>query len=238
MELVLLRHAQPQWTDSEDRGVADPGLTELGREKATALSSRLGEESFDSIVVSPYKRCQETAEAIFGGLEASHLSTEEWLREIRLPDFSQQPAEQVHAFFAQAKQRPLSAWWDGMKDGESFRHFHGRIRAGLAEYLKALGVERMRPDCEHDQHLFSIAPETHGSKHLIVSHLGTTGLILSELLHLELVPWIWESFALDWNGVVRLETARVSDGYIFSLRKFNEGGHHDPTLGLRRPSEE
>ncbi len=48
-------------------------------------------------------------------------------------------------------------------------------------------------------------------KHLIVSHLGTTGLILSELLHLELVPWVWESFALDWNGAkARVMVAKLA----------------------------
>jgi probable phosphoglycerate mutase len=237
MELVLLRHAQPQWVDDQRQGVADPGLTDEGWKRARALSHVLSEEDFDSILVSPYRRCQETSQAVFSSSAQGCLDTQEWLREIRLPDFSQQPAEQVYSFFAEAKKRPLSSWWDGMKDGESFRHFHKRISSGLVEFLKNLGVERLRPDCKDDRHLFSIDPGAYGRKHLIVSHLGTTGLILSELLHLELVPWIWESFALDWNGIVRLETAKVADGYIFSLRKFNEYGHRDPTLGSARAPE-
>ena len=231
MELVLLRHAQPGWTDESGRGVADPGLTPLGWEKATALQRTVGEEDFDSVLVSSYRRCQETARAVFGESDR-RLKTVDWLREIRLPDFSQQPAEQVISFFENAKSRPLSAWWDGMPGGESFRDFHHRIQGGLLSHLDDLGIRRLRPDHKDDAHLFSIDPDTYGKKHLIVSHLGTTGLILSELLHLELVPWIWESFCLDWNGVVRLETARVADGYIFCLRSFNEQGHRDPTLGL------
>lgn len=235
MELVLLRHAQPKWTDENNRGVSDPPLTPLGREKAEELSTSLGREAFDSVLVSSYRRCQETAKAVFGE-DDSRLKTVDWLREITLPDFSQQPAEQVIRFFKEAKSRPLASWWDGMPGGESFRDFHARITGGLTVYLEQLGIRRLRPDHKDDMHLFSIEPEAYKQKHLIVSHLGSSGLILSELLHVELVPWVWESFALDWNGVVRLETAKVADGYIFCLRSFNEKGHRDPTLGV--PPEE
>lgn len=234
MELVLLRHAQPQWTNSQQRGVSDPPLTELGRQKAGELRETLGQESFDSISVSPYRRCQQTSQAVFPLDHDPSPVTREWLREIRLPDFSQTPAEQVHRFFRESKKRRLAEWWDGVPEGESFRDFHRRISRGLEGFLQNLGVRRMRPGCKDDHHLFSIEERQYGKRHLIVSHLGTSGLILSELLHLELVPWIWESFCLDWNGVVRLETAKVSDGYIFSMRKFNEYGHRDPSLGLAR----
>lgn len=236
MELVLLRHAQPGWVDASHRGVKDPGLTPVGFQKAAELAPTLGRERFDSVLVSPYRRCQETARAVFPAETGREIHTLDWLREITLPDFSQQPAEQVSDFFRQAKNRPLASWWDGMPGGESFRDFHSRVTGGLLSHLEGLGVRRLRPDCQDDVHLFSIEPQAFRKRHLIVSHLGTTGLILSELLHLELVPWVWESFALDWNGVVRLETAAVADGYIFCLRSFNEWGHRDPTLGL--PLEE
>jgi broad specificity phosphatase PhoE len=232
MELVLLRHAQPQWTDSRGRGVSDPPLTLEGLKKAGELSQSLGQESFHSILVSSYKRCQQTAQAVFPPESGCRLVIRDWLREITLPDFSEAPAEQVHRFFTQAKRRPLAGWWDGMPGGESFRGFHQRISQSLLQYLEELGVKRLRPGCKDDHHLFSVDESAYGSRHLLVSHLGTTGLILSELLHLELVPWVWESFALDWNGIVRLETAKVADGYIFCLRKFNECGHRDPSLGL------
>lgn len=229
MELLLLRHAQPAWTTADGKGVSDPSLTSLGLKKAGELSSTLGQEHFDSISVSPYTRCMQTAEAVFG--PHRERTVHDWLREITLPDFSRTPAEQVHAYFKNSKRRPLVEWWDGVEGGETFREFHRRIADGLEEYLADLGITRMRPDCEHDRHLFQVPKEQLGRRHLMVSHLGTTGLILSELLHLELVPWVWESFCLDWNGLVRLETNQVADGYIFSLRTFNEYGHLDPGLG-------
>lgn len=230
MELVLLRHAQPAWVNAQGKGDSDPELTALGREKAGELQASLGQENFQSILVSPYRRCQQTATAVFP--DTSMWQTQDWLREIRLPDFSQTPAEQVHSFFAKAKSRRLAEWWDGIPGGETFHDFKRRITSGLLKHLESIGVKRMRPGDGEDHHLFEIDQDTFRSRHLIVSHLGTTGLILSELLHLELVPWVWESFCLDWNGVVRLETARVSDGYIFSMRKFNEWGHRDPSLGI------
>ena len=229
MEIILLRHAQPDWLGHQGHDPNDPGLTELGRHKAEELSASLGRESFDSIQVSPYRRSQETAKAV---LKNREFETQEWLREIRLPSFERKSSEQVSQFFKTVKARPLQSWWDGIPGGEPFREFQTRISQGLLKNLKQLGVERMRPESDDDRHLFSISPEAYRSRHLIVSHLGTSGLILSELLHIELVPWIWESFTLDWNGIVRLETAQVADGYVFCLRQFNENGHRDPSLGL------
>ena len=231
MELVLIRHAQPQWTTEDGLGASDPLLTEQGCRNATELGLRLGEQRFDSISVSPYRRAQETARCFFSARPELTWESPEWLREIGLPDLSQQPAEQIEKFFDTFKHRPLSEWWNGVPGGETFRDFHTRVGTGLTGFLKSLGVSRMRPDAEHDRHLFLIPPELLGTRHLIISHLGTTGLILSELLHLELVPWVWESFALDWNGVVRLETVSIADGHLFCLRVFNEGGHRDPSLG-------
>lgn len=230
MQIVLLRHAQPQWTTPEGKGNSNPGLTPEGIKRSEALSQTLGAEPFDSIQVSPYKRSQETARLAFAHRN-SELRTAEWLREIRLPDFSQRPVDQIIDFFSNARARPLAKWWDGPPGGESFRDFHLRIENGLQSFLASLGIHRMRPDDEHDKHLFEIPEERRQERHLIVSHLGTTGVILSHLLHLEMVPWVLESFCLDWNGVVRLETVSVADGCLFCLRVFNEGGHRDPTLG-------
>ena len=231
MELVLLRHAQPQWTTEKGMGSSDPCLTEEGRRRATALGQTLGRQRFDSVAVSPYRRSQETARCLFSERPDQVFRTDPWLKEIGLPDLSTQPVEQIEKFFGSFTPRPLSAWWDGIPGGESFRDFHARVSNGLEVYLQRLGISRMRPDVEHDRHLFVIPPALLGKRHLIVSHLGTTGLILSELLHLELVPWVWESFALDWNGVVRLETVAIADGHLFCLRVFNEYGHRDPSLG-------
>jgi broad specificity phosphatase PhoE len=231
MELVLIRHAQPQWTTDEGVGASDPPLTEEGRRRATALGPTVGLQNFDSVVVSPYRRSQETARCLFSHRPELAWRTEPWLKEIGLPDLSKQPVEQIEKFFGSFKTRPLSAWWDGIPGGESFKTFHSRVSQGLEGYLARLGIRRMRPDVEHDRHLFVIPPEVLGQRHLVISHLGTTGLILSELLHLELVPWVWESFALDWNGVVRLETVSIADGHLFCLRVFNESGHRDPSLG-------
>lgn len=230
MELILLRHAQPQWTN-QGKACSNPPLTSEGHRRSRALGETLGRQHFDSVSVSPYRRSQETAEGLFSQREDLVWQTEEWLREIRLPDLSQQPIERIEQFFGSFKTRPLSAWWDGIPGGESFRDFHLRVSQGLEGYLRKLGITRMRPDSEHDRHLFVIPPELLGQRHMMISHLGTTGLVLSELLHLELVPWVWESFALDWNGVVRLETVQIADGHLFCLRVFNESGHRDPSLG-------
>lgn len=230
MELILLRHAQPKWTTDDGVGASDPELTAEGIQRCRDLAHSLGAEPFQSVAVSSYRRSQETAHYVLKDSEIS-WTTQEWLREIRLPDLSSQPAAQVGEFFTEIKKRPLQTWWKGLPGGESFEDFHLRVSKGLLGFLAELGVKRLRPDHEHDRHLFAIPENLLGTKHLLVSHLGTTGIILSELLHLELVPWVWETFALDWNGVVRLETVPIADGHLFSLRVFNESGHRDPSLG-------
>lgn len=228
MELVLLRHAQPQWLSPQGTGVSDPGLTEEGHRRARNLASGLGQEDFQSVVVSSYRRAQETARGVFCQ-NPREWTTVDWVREIRLPDLSMQPAAQVADYFSSMRRRPLEDWWEGYSpEGESFKEFHARIQSGLINWLAQMGVHRTRGD------MFTIDESLLGSKHLVISHLGSTGLILSELLHIELVPWVWDSFALDWNGAVRLETTPIAEGYIFSLRVFNENGHRDPTLGYRK----
>lgn len=230
MELILLRHAQPQWTPNE-RGTSDPTLTPEGIAHAQALQDSLGSETFHSISVSPYQRAQQTAQGVFGHLPNVNWDSPEWLREIGLPDLSLQPADQIASFFRTAKERPLASWWDGIPGGESFLHFNSRIQSGLEGFLHGLGIDRLPAAKDSLQQLYSIPSHILGTRHLIVSHLGTSGLILSNLLHLELVPWVWECFALDWNAIVRIETVAIAGAHLFCLRAFNEGGHRDPSLG-------
>ncbi len=63
MDLVLVRHAEPERTIATD-GPADPPLTERGHQQAEAAAKFLAEEGFDLIYASPMQRAQQTAQAI------------------------------------------------------------------------------------------------------------------------------------------------------------------------------
>ena len=60
MHLLLIRHGETTRVDSET-GIADPPLTDNGREQARRLAEWLKDERLDHIVVSPLRRARETA---------------------------------------------------------------------------------------------------------------------------------------------------------------------------------
>ena len=59
MEIVLIRHGQPEWVKGGEYTV-DPGLTEIGKEQAEKSASVFAANSIDEIWVSPLSRAQET----------------------------------------------------------------------------------------------------------------------------------------------------------------------------------
>lgn len=60
MHLLLIRHGETTRVDSET-GIADPPLTDNGRDQARRLAEWLKDERLDHIVVSPLRRARETA---------------------------------------------------------------------------------------------------------------------------------------------------------------------------------
>ena len=59
-EVVLVRHAQPDW-EPDGRAVDHPALTPLGREQARRAAEVLAKEHFDHFYASPLRRVVETA---------------------------------------------------------------------------------------------------------------------------------------------------------------------------------
>lgn len=70
MDLLLIRHAEPVRVEAET-GIADPPLTETGREQARSLTAWLAAEHVDHVVTSPLRRARETAEPV-----AAHFGLE------------------------------------------------------------------------------------------------------------------------------------------------------------------
>ncbi|MFN5602739.1 MAG: histidine phosphatase family protein, partial [Acidimicrobiaceae bacterium] len=63
MEIVIIRHAQPEWV-RDGLNVVNPPLTELGHKQAEAVAQSLQSEHFDDIYVSPLTRALQTADPI------------------------------------------------------------------------------------------------------------------------------------------------------------------------------
>jgi probable phosphoglycerate mutase len=219
MELVLVRHAQPDW-EPGGRAVDQPTLTDLGREQARRTALFLAQECFDELYVSPLRRALETAEPIAEalGLEPQVAS---WLREFELPSLEGRTEEEVHQFFDAARVRHLEKWWDGFPGGESFRHFYQRTSAGIEGLL--VDSYRVGVRCEGGQRLWQIPDPA--PRILVVGHEGTCSVILSHLLGIEPVPWAWLRFSITCSGIARLQTTDVADGAVWVLRSFNQVQH-------------
>ncbi len=226
MEIVLVRHGQPDW---EPGGLAvdDPELTAFGHAQARRTADALAGERFDGVYVSPLRRAVETMAPIAEKLGVEPR-VESWLAELRLPRMEGSTAEEVQHFFAAARARELEHWWDGLPGGESFRHFTERVSGGIESLLvgdHALGVH------EDGGHRLWRLPDA-AARLLIVAHEGTNAVILSHLLGVDPVPWAWMRFSADWTGITRLRAVPVASGAVWVLEGFNRVHHLD---GLEDP---
>jgi probable phosphoglycerate mutase len=225
IEIVLVRHAQPDW-EPGGRAVDHPELSAHGRRQAEALAETLAAERFDHCYTSTLDRAIETAEFVARRLGVRFEQCS-WLDELRLPTLEGQTAEQVERFFVDARARDLEKWWDGIADGESFRHMYERVVSGVESLLE--GAHGMR---SHDNSGYRLwRPPEADQRILIVAHEGTNAVILSRLLDIEPAPWAPVRFASYWASISRVVTVPVADAFAFALRAFNQHEHLLP-LGL------
>ena len=219
IEIVLVRHAQPHW-EPHGHAVDDPELTSLGREQAQRLADLLGDESFDNFYVSPLRRTRETAAPLAEALGMTPKVLP-WLEEIRLPAMAGKPVAEVHQFLTSARERTLEQWWEGIPGGESFRHFHERVVGGIEPLLVNSYRAQIHPG--GSWRLWQV-PEGL-QRLLVVSHAGTSSVLVSHLLGVDPVPWEWERFRLGWAGVARMITNRMTEGSVWRLLSFDERRH-------------
>lgn len=219
MEIVLVRHAQPDW-EPDGRAVDDPGLTGLGHEQAKRTAAALDGERFDALLVSPLRRVCETAQPIAEVLKLTPQPLS-WLREIGLPPMAGKTTDEVRRYFARANARDLESHWEGPPGGESYRHFFERVTAGVESVL--LGDHRLQIHEDAGHRLWQV-PETN-TRLLIVAHQGTCSVIVSHLLGIEPVPWSALRFDKNWASISRLQVSRVGGGAIWSLACFNHVEH-------------
>ena len=66
MEIVFVRHGQPERVVRHDGQPADPPLSAIGQRQAAAVAGWLSEMGVDALYSSPMRRALQTAEAISG----------------------------------------------------------------------------------------------------------------------------------------------------------------------------
>lgn len=224
VEIVLVRHAQPEWV-REGLNVVDPPLTELGHSQARRLATAMVDEVFDEVLVSPLSRARQTAGPVLEALGRDE-DVEMWLEEIRDPKWHGTPAERAAEAYKELRERSASDRWHGLPGGESIREFVNRIRLGADKFLEERGVRRI----EHDLPVWDVAEP--GRRIALIAHAGTNSVTICHLLGLEPTPWEWDRFVLGHASISRLEAIPLGDGYTFSLTKLSDVehlGHGDRT---------
>jgi broad specificity phosphatase PhoE len=217
MEIVLIRHGEPEWV-RDGLAVHDPPLTELGRRQALELAAALCHEHFDEVLVSPLLRARQTAAPLLEALGAAEV-IDPWLEEIRDPMWHGSPAEKAAEAYAELKGRSSHDRWHGLEGGESIRDFVARIRAGASTFLADRGVVR----ADNELPVWHI--DQAGARIALVAHAGTNSVTIGHLLGLEPTPWEWERFVLGHTSVSRIEALPLEDGFTFSLTKLSDLEH-------------
>jgi probable phosphoglycerate mutase len=213
MEIVLVRHAEPEWV-RDGLNIDNPPLTDRGHEQARLLAPRLQTETFDEIFVSPLVRAGQT-------LAPSGLTgqTAHWLEEIRNPLWHGTPAEKAEAAYREDRARRSEERWAGLPGGEPVSDFVARIRESVGLFLAERGVL----PTESSLPVWTIGEP--GRRLLLVAHAGTNAVIICHLLGLEPVPWEWDRFVLGHASISRLEALPTGDGFTFALTRLSDCEH-------------
>jgi probable phosphoglycerate mutase len=219
VEVVLVRHGEPDWAPGGGPTVADADLSAFGRAQAEAAAVALAERGLDALYVSPLARAQQTAEPLAkqAGLTPVTL---DGLAEIHAPLAGLSQTD-VDAYFRRASQRPLADHWGGWPGGESFRAFHARVNAVMGAILARHGIA---PVSEGEFTVWSVPPQRH--RIAIVAHGGTNAVALTHLLDVDEVPWEWNRFEMELAAYSVVQSRAVGvNGFVWSLRVFNQLDH-------------
>lgn len=220
MEILLIRHAEPEWVRG-GLNVTDPPLTDRGHRQAARLAEVLAGIHLDEILVSPLQRARQTAAPLLQ-LLGREETIGEWLEEIRDPVWHGTPAEKAEEAYAELKGRPAVERWHGLEGGESIRDFVDRIHLGASLFLAERGIVRV----DNELPVWHVAEP--GARIALFAHAGTNSVTIGHLLGLEPTPWEWERFVLGHTSISRLEALELGDGHTFSLTKLSDVEHLTP----------
>lgn len=225
MEVVIIRHAQPEWV-KDGLNVVNPPLTELGRRQAQVLAESLRNEHFDEVYVSPLRRAQQTAEPLLT-IWQRELIVADWLEEIRDPMWHGTPEERAQEAWKAEKQKTSHDRWLGLEGGENVTNFVQRINDGTAKFLLQQGLERT----DNSLPVWTETPSyVHGKRIALICHAGTGSVALCHMLGLQPTPWEWERFVIGHATLNVIGALRLGDGITFGLRTLSGNDHLSDNL--------
>ncbi len=214
MEIVLIRHGEPEWV-RDGLNVDNPPLTQRGHHQAAAMAEFLRDEHFDEVFCSPLRRARQTAAPLFAVLGRDE-QIDPWLEEIRNPIWHGTPEQKSAEAYRQDRARRSHERWQGLEGGEPVSDFVERIHLGCSLFLAERAVHRTDAELA----MWDIAdPER---RIALVAHAGTNSVAICHLLGLAPTPWEWDRFVIGHASVSRLRTMEMGDGHSFSLTRLGD----------------
>ena len=218
MEIVLVRHGQPEWLKNNEYNL-NPNLTEKGSLQAEMSSSIFQKNEVDKIWVSPLLRAQQTLEPFKKAGVSEDITVHEWLQEMRDSeevDLIGKPNKEIEEFFIKRNSKSFEEWLV-TNHGEYMKEFSDNIITNLGVSLNELGVVSI--DNKYDR-LFDLQ-NNETEKLMIISHAGTMSVLISYFLNMPLYPWTWRKFLPRHAGHTILKSTQISSGHFFRLKEFN-----------------
>ncbi|MEI6198728.1 MAG: histidine phosphatase family protein [Actinomycetota bacterium] len=222
MEIVFVRHAEPEWV-KDKLNIDNPPLTERGFVQAQLLGQWAKNEHFDEVFVSPLVRTRQTAVPILETL-SKDLQIAPWLEEIRNPIWHGTPEEKAIEAYKTEKSKKSHERWGGLDGGEPVRDFVQRINIGASLFLEEHGLVRADTELPIWNKTSAFRADV---RILLVAHAGTSSVSICHMLGFPPTPWEWERLVIGHATVNRLEVFEIGDGMTFGLTQLS-GNEHLP----------
>ena len=218
MEIVLIRHGQPEWMVN-DVYKQNPNLSALGHKQAELSSTMFKPESMDELWVSPLNRAQQTHQPFVDKNIAKEIFVFDWLQEMEDEEeisLYGKSTDEIMAFFEKRNTQSFEEWTQG-PHGVYMKTYRENIVSNLEKELKQRGI--VCTDDTYDRQ-FTISDNS-PEKLMIISHAGTMSVLLSYFLNIDHYAWTWRKFLPRHTGHTRLRSTSISGGHFFRLKEFN-----------------
>ncbi len=191
MDLLWVRHAEPERIAPGSGQPANPRLTERGRKQARRLADWLAHEHVDAVLSSPQQRAIETAQPI---AEAHGLKIDivEGLVEYDVQSDHYIPMEELRATNDPRLRDMMEGRWEAF-GGESPERFRTRVEATLTSLINDHPGERV----------------------VAVCHGGVINVALAIVLELDRLLW----FDPHYTSLSRVVASRTGVRSLASLNE-------------------
>jgi probable phosphoglycerate mutase len=145
VDLLLVRHAEPERVAGGTGVRADPPLTARGKEQAAALAAWLAHEPVDAVLSSPMRRALETAEPTAAAHEVV-VEIVDGLAEFDAQADDYIPIEELKATNDPRWRAMASGTWEGA-GGEEPEVFRTRVLAAFDDVVARYAGRRVVAVC-------------------------------------------------------------------------------------------